>query len=53
MDEAQIISGCKKGESKAQKLLFEKYADNMLMNCTRYVRNAADAKEQILNGIYK
>jgi RNA polymerase sigma factor (sigma-70 family) len=53
MDEARIIMGCRQEEARAQKLLFEKYADAMLLVCVRYVKNHADAEELLLNGFYK
>ncbi len=53
MNEAEIITGCKKGERKAQQLIFERYAEVMLLVCMRYVRNRADAEELMLGGFYK
>lgn len=53
MDEALVIQGCREGQSKAQKLLFDQYADAMLAVCTRYVKTHADAEELMLNGFYK
>lgn len=53
MDETLIIEGCKQGQAKAQKLLFDNFADAMLVTCTRYVRNPADAEELMLSGFYK
>lgn len=53
MTEQQIISDCKKGLAKAQKMLFDQYAQRMLLVCMRYVKNEADAEELMLNGFYK
>lgn len=53
MDEAQMIEGCRSKHSKSQKLLFDSYANAMLIVCTRYVKNTADAEELMLTGFYK
>lgn len=53
MDEALIIEGCRQGQAKAQKMLFDNFADGMLVVCTRYVKNSADAEELMLSGFLK
>ncbi|RYD54792.1 MAG: sigma-70 family RNA polymerase sigma factor [Sphingobacteriales bacterium] len=53
MTEQQIISDCKKRQAKAQKLLYDRYAQKMMLVCLRYVKNQADAEELMLNGFYK
>ena len=53
MDEALVIEGCRKGQTRAQKMLFDHFAEGMLAVCTRYVKNSADAEELMLNGFLK
>jgi RNA polymerase sigma factor (sigma-70 family) len=53
MDETGIIADCKKGSSKAQKLLFENYSKGMLLLCRRYVKDNQDAEEILLTGFFK
>ena len=52
MTEQKAIEGCKRQDRISQKYLFDKYADGMLMLCTRYVRHLPDAEELMLNGFY-
>lgn len=53
MEETLIIDGCRKQQHKAQQQLFNSYADGMLLVCTCYVKNHADAEELMLTGFYK
>jgi len=53
MDEQQLINGCKKGDRKCQKQLFDLYSDGTLLLCMRYVKQQADAEEMMLNGFLK
>ncbi len=56
MTEQELIAGCQKGDSKAQKVLYERYASMMFGVCMRYLKNDMDAEEALLNGfmqIYK
>ncbi len=53
MDIAVAIQGCKRNDRKAQRYLYDSYADAMLMLCIRYVENLADAEELMLNGFLK
>lgn len=50
MDQFEAIQACKKGDYKAQKVLFSQYAQQMYRLCYRYVRNHEDAEELMLNG---
>ena len=45
--EEKLIAACRKGEGKAQRELYEKYAPLMFAVCRRYV-SAADAAEDVL-----
>lgn len=43
--EAQLIKACKKQNRKAQKELFDRYCDQMLILCMRYIDDSNDAKD--------
>ena len=53
MTEAELIAGCQRAESKAQKHLYERFASPMLGVCRRYLKNEMDAEEALLNGFMK
>ncbi|GAB3039359.1 RNA polymerase sigma factor [Spirosoma pulveris] len=51
--EAKLIGALKRGESRAHKVIYERYAGKMLAVCTRYCGNRADAEEVMLDGFMK
>lgn len=51
--EAKLVTALKKGESRAYKVVYERYAGKMLAVCTRYVANRADAEEIMLDGFMR
>jgi len=53
VNEPELIAGLKKGDGKAQKIVYEKYAGIMLGICFRYLKNQLDAEEVMLNGLVK
>ena len=53
MSEPELIKGLQKGDSKAQKFVYEKYAAIMLGICIRYLKNQMDAEEIMLNGFVR
>ncbi|WP_162053861.1 RNA polymerase sigma factor [Pontibacter pamirensis] len=53
MTEAELIAGCQKADTKAQKLLYERFVAQMCGVCKRYLRNEMDAEEALLNGFMK
>ncbi len=53
LDEEQLIARCKKGESKAQRVLYERYADKMFRLCFRYMRNEPDAEDVLVKAFMK
>ncbi|MDB5262331.1 MAG: polymerase sigma-70 factor [Adhaeribacter sp.] len=53
MTEPELIKGLQKGEGKAQKFVYEKYAAIMLGICMRYLKNQMDAEEIMLNGFVR
>ncbi|MEN7547065.1 sigma-70 family RNA polymerase sigma factor [Rapidithrix thailandica] len=53
LDDQQLITCCRKNDSEAQKLLYEKYAPKMLRLCFRYTKNELDAEEVLISGFVK
>jgi RNA polymerase sigma factor (sigma-70 family) len=51
--EQDIVSACIDNDSRAQKILFEKYAPKMLGVCARYCSNVEDAKDALHEGFIK
>jgi RNA polymerase sigma-70 factor (ECF subfamily) len=49
--EEELIAGCKKGNSKAQRHIYEKYASKMLGVCLRYVKDELEAEDIMIKGI--
>jgi len=41
----EIIAGCKRGENKYQKILFENYYSSMLIICVKYCEDIDEAKD--------
>ena len=53
MDYKELIKCCKKGENKAQEMLYKKLATPMYKVCLRYFENEFDAEDVLINGLYK
>lgn len=53
MSETELIAGLQKGEGKAQKFVYEKYAGIMLGICLRYLKNQMDAEDVMLSGFVR
>lgn len=53
MLEHQLIEQCKRQDSAAQKLLYERFAPKMLGVLRRYVPNKADAEDVLLEAFFK
>ncbi|MBD2754672.1 RNA polymerase sigma factor [Spirosoma validum] len=51
--EAQLITALKRGESRAHKVVYERFAGKMMAVCTRYCANRADAEEVMLDGFMR
>lgn len=51
--EDDLIQRCKDKDRNAQKLLFEKYANQMMAICMRYCKNEEDARDLLHDGFYK
>ncbi len=53
MDERQLIEGCKNGDRRAQKALYDKYSRRMMAVCLRYVKDMEDARDLLQEGFIK
>ncbi len=53
MDEQQLIAGCKKGDRKAQKTLYELHSPRMMGVCVRYVGDRETARDLLQDGFVK
>jgi RNA polymerase sigma-70 factor (ECF subfamily) len=53
MEERQLIEGCIRGESRAQKRMYELHAPAMMSVCQRYVRNHETARDLLHDGFVK
>ncbi|TAM95978.1 MAG: sigma-70 family RNA polymerase sigma factor [Chitinophagaceae bacterium] len=52
MELSEAIYGCKKNNPTAQQYLFDQYSEQMYALCYRYVKNAEDAEELMLDGFF-
>lgn len=52
-DEDYLLDQCKKGNPKAQKILYEKHYNQMYTLCLRYVKNNEDAVDVVHEGFLK
>ena len=48
-----IIERCKKGERKAQQIIFERYKNYGLALCQRYAASNSDAEDMLMEGFLK
>ena len=53
MDELQLIEGCRKGERKAQRELYDVYSRKMMGVCLRYVNDRETARDLLQDGFVK
>lgn len=53
MDDRTLITGCVKGDAKAQKALFDKFASKMMVVCMRYFPNKMEAEDILQEGFVK
>lgn len=53
MTEAQLIEGCKKGDRKSQKKLYDTYAAKMMAVCFRYTGDKEAARDMLQDGFIK
>jgi len=52
-DDLALVEACKKGDKKAQKKLYDKYAATMYAICLRYMSNEDEAKDSLQEGFIK
>jgi RNA polymerase sigma factor (sigma-70 family) len=53
MDEALLVSECIKGNARAQRELFDKFARKMMSVCLRYSKNTEQAEDVLQDGFVK
>jgi RNA polymerase sigma-70 factor (ECF subfamily) len=53
MMEKQLIEGCKRGDRKAQKELYEMYSRKMMGVCLRYIGDRESARDLLQDGFIK
>ena len=53
MDEQKVIYNCISGNEKAQKQLYEHFANQMFRVCLRYTGNYMDAEDVLITAFYK
>ncbi|HEY4538902.1 MAG TPA: RNA polymerase sigma factor [Faecalibacter sp.] len=53
LDLQQLIKACKKNDSKAQRLLYEKYDSRFFAVCKRYFVNIHEAEDALVKGFLK
>lgn len=53
MDDATLIIECVKGNARAQRMLFDKFAPKMLGVCMRYTKNTEQAEDVLQDGFIK
>lgn len=49
-DEAYLVECCKRNEPAAQHILYNKYVEDMMILCLRYIAQPEDAKEALMDG---
>ncbi len=53
MTDQELVQACLKGNSDAQRLLYDKFAPHMMSVCLRYAGNPADAQDMMQEGFIK
>jgi RNA polymerase sigma-70 factor (ECF subfamily) len=49
-DEQYLVKCCQNNNSQAQKMLYDKYVQSMMVLCLRYIPGPEDAKEVLMDG---
>jgi RNA polymerase sigma-70 factor, ECF subfamily len=52
-DEAYLVKCCSDNDPNAQHLLYNRYVEDMMILCLRYVSDNEDAKEVVMDGFLK
>lgn len=53
MDDITLVSACTKGDSRAQRALFDKFAPKMLSICKRYIPNGEESEDVLQDAFVK
>jgi len=53
MDDSALVKKCLKGDARAQRALFDKFAPKMLGLCMRYAKNTEQAEDVLQDGFVK
>ncbi|WP_126970787.1 RNA polymerase sigma factor [Gynurincola endophyticus] len=53
MNYTELVKDCVRGKAKAQKQLYDMFAENMLGVCYRYTRSLTDAEDVLQDGFVK
>ncbi len=53
MEEQELADGCRRGDNKARRELYERYAGRMLALCERYVGSREEAEDLLHDGFLK
>jgi RNA polymerase sigma-70 factor (ECF subfamily) len=53
MDDITLVSACTKGDSRAQRALFDKFAPKMLSICKRYIPNGDESEDVLQDAFVK
>lgn len=53
MDDSALVKKCMKGDARAQRMLFDKFAPKMLGVCMRYAKNTEQAEDVLQDGFVK
>ena len=53
MEDIDLVQACLKGNPRAQKALFEKFAAKMFAVCLRYMNNHDEAQDALQDGFVK
>lgn len=51
--ENQLVTALKRNESRAQKVVYERYSGKMMAVCARYIANRSDAEETMIDGFMR
>ncbi len=52
-EEQDLVSGCRRGDPKSQRSVYEQHAPQMLALCMRYVHDRSEAEGVMVNGFLK
>ncbi len=53
MTEKELVKKCRRNDSKAQKVLYERYSAQMFGICRRYIPDEMEAEDVMIKGFYK